>query len=54
MIGTALKFVKVASKAATVAWAVKTGYDVYQKGKKAYKVYDAVKQTRNKIRKLGK
>ena len=42
MILNAIRFIKVASKVATVAWAAKSGYDIYKKGKKVYEVYDKV------------
>lgn len=54
MIVTAIRFIRVASKVATVAWAAKSGYDLYQKGKKVKKVYDKIKSTKDKVKKIMK
>lgn len=54
MILNAIRFIKVASKVATVAWAAKSGYDIYKKGKKVYEVYDKVKKTKDKVKKVLK
>jgi hypothetical protein len=58
MIFTAIKFVRVASKVATVAWAAKTGYNMYKTGTKAYGAYKRVKgvtdTARNAVKKLTK
>ena len=54
MIIATYRLIKVASKVATVAWAAKGGYDLYQKSKKAKKVFDKIKSTKNKVKKLIK
>lgn len=54
MIVTAIRFIKVASKVATVAWAAKNGYELYQKGKKIKKAYDTVTGVKKKARKFIK
>lgn len=54
MILNAIRFIKVASKVATVAWAAKSGYDIYKKGKKVYEVYDKVKKTKDRVKKVLK
>lgn len=54
MIVTAFRFIKVASKVATVALAAKNGYELYQKGKKIKKAYDTIKGAKKKIKKFIK
>lgn len=54
MIINAIRFIKVASKVVTVAWAAKNGYDLYQKGKKAKKAYDRIKSTKDKVKNIMK
>lgn len=54
MIFTAIRFIKIASKVVTVALAVKSGYEFYQKGKKVKKVYDKIKSTKDKVKKIMK
>lgn len=54
MIITAIRFIRVASKVATVAWAAKNGYDIYQKGKKVKQVYDKINKAREKAKKFIK
>lgn len=54
MIINAIRFIKVASKVATVVWATKNGYDLYQKGKKIKKVFDTVVVAKKKVKKFIK
>lgn len=54
MIVNAIRFIKVASKVATVAWVAKNGYHIYQKGKKIKKAYDTMTGAKKKVKKFIK
>lgn len=54
MIITAIRFIRVATKVASVAWAAKNGYELYNHGKKVKKFYDTIKGTKKKVKKFIK